>query len=93
MRALNDAAPAVRTEAFKAALNLKIAGGGRPTLRFALRSVHADVRREVLTEVMAQPDEPWATPLLYEFFNDPDPALRAEAFAVRDPEDQGTRPR
>jgi ParB family chromosome partitioning protein len=35
----------------------------------------------VLTEVSARPDEPWATPFVYEFFNDPDPALRAEAFA------------
>src|SRR5262249_18697252 len=28
----------------------------------------------------AQEKEEWATPLLYEFFNDPDPGLRAEAF-------------
>ncbi len=80
VRALDDAAPAVRSEAWKAVLNLKVGGGGEPTLRFALRSAHADVRREVLTEVIAQPNELWATPLLYEFFNDPDPGLRAEAF-------------
>jgi ParB family chromosome partitioning protein len=80
VRALDDAAPAVRSEAWKAVLNLKVGGGGEPTLRFALRSVHADVRREVLTEITAQLAEPWATPLLYEFFNDPDPGLRAEAF-------------
>jgi ParB family chromosome partitioning protein len=79
-RALNDGAPGVRGEAFKAALNLKIAGGGPDTLRFALQSNHADVRREALTEVTAQEKEPWAAALLYEFFNDPDPALRAEAF-------------
>ena len=71
----------MRSEAWKAVLNLKVGGGGEPTLRFARRSAHADVRREVLTEVMAQLDEPWATPLLYEFFDDPDPGLRAEAFA------------
>lgn len=80
VRALNDAAAAVRKEAFKAALNLKVGGGGPDTLRFALRSIHPDVRREVLTEVTAQEKEAWATPLLYEFLNDPDPGLRAEAF-------------
>lgn len=81
VRALDDPAPAVRSEAWKAVLNLKVGGGGEPTLRFARRSVHADVRREVLTEVTARLADPWATPLLYEFFDDPDPGLRAEAFA------------
>jgi ParB family chromosome partitioning protein len=81
IRALNDSAPGVRSEAFKAVLNLKIAGGGPDTLRFTLKSIHPDVRREALTEVTAQEKEEWATPLLYEFFNDPDPGLRAEAFA------------
>jgi ParB family chromosome partitioning protein len=38
------------------------------------------VRREALTEVTAQDKEAWAAPLLYEFFNDPDPGLRKEAF-------------
>ena len=88
IRALNDAAPAVRSEAFKSALNLKIGGGGVNTLRFVLQSVHADVRREVLTEVMAQSGDPaqqadrngWAWGLLLEFYNDPDPKLREEAF-------------
>ena len=80
IRAMNDDAPAVRSEAFKAALNLQIGGGGANTLRFVLQSVHADVRREVLTEVMARPAEPWAWALLLEFYNDPDPALRGEAF-------------
>jgi ParB family chromosome partitioning protein len=79
-RALNDAAGGVRGEAFKAALNLKLGGGGADTIRFALRSVHADVRREAFTEVMAQVNEEWAWPLVLEFFNDPDPKLRAEAF-------------
>jgi ParB family chromosome partitioning protein len=78
--ALNDGATGVRGEAFKAALNLKIAGGGPATLRFALNSVHPDVRREALTEVTAQEKEEWSAPLLYEFFNDPDPGLRREAF-------------
>jgi ParB family chromosome partitioning protein len=80
-RALNDAAAGVRGEAFKAALNLQVSGGGVRTLRFVLGSIHADVRREVLTEVMAQANEPWAWNLLLEFFNDPDPRLREEAFA------------
>jgi ParB family chromosome partitioning protein len=80
-RALNDSAAGVRGEAFKAALNLQVSGGGVRTLRFLLQSIHADVRREVLTEVTAQVQEPWAWNLLLEFFNDPDPRLREEAFA------------
>jgi ParB family chromosome partitioning protein len=80
VRALNDSAPGVRSEAFKSALNLKIAGGGPETLRFALQSIHPDVRRESLTEVVAQEKEDWSAPLLYEFFNDADQGLRAEAF-------------
>ena len=81
LRALNDSAPGVRGEAWKAALNLDVGGGGEGTLRFALRSVHADVRNEVLTELLARAGEPWASPLLHEFFDDPDPGLRADAFA------------
>jgi ParB family chromosome partitioning protein len=80
VRALNDGVAGVRGEAFKSTLNLKIAGGGPDTLRFTLQSIRADVRREALTEVVAQEKEEWATPLLYEFFNDPDPGVRAEAF-------------
>jgi ParB family chromosome partitioning protein len=80
-RALNDGFAGVRGEAFKAALNLQVSGGGLRTLRFILQSVHADVRREVLNEVMAQVQEPWAWNLLLEFYNDPDPRLREEAFA------------
>lgn len=84
-RALNDSFPAVRNEAFKACLNLNVAGGGVRTYRFILQSIHADVRREVLTEAMAQSGETWAWNLLLEFYNDRDPVLRAEAFnyAVR----------
>lgn len=80
VRALNDPTAGVRREAFKAVLNQNIGGGGENTLRFALQSIHADVRREVLTEVQAQIGEAWATPLLYEFFNDADPGVRKEAF-------------
>jgi ParB family chromosome partitioning protein len=84
-QALNDSDAGVRKEAFKTGLNLQVAGGGVRTLRFLLHSIHADVRREVLTETMAQVGEPWAWALLLEFYNDPDPRLREEAFtfAVR----------
>ncbi len=80
-RALNDSFPAVRSEAFKSVLGLQVGGGGAGTLRFASRSIHPDVRREVLTEVIAQVAEPWGLDLLLEFFNDPDPSLRGEAFS------------
>ncbi len=80
VRALNDSFPAVRSEAFKACLNQKVAGGGGETLRFILKSIHADVRREVLTEVMAQIKSAWAEELVFELYNDPDPTLRKEAF-------------
>lgn len=79
-RALNDSEPAVRGEAFKALVNQKLFGGGAATLAFALRSLHASVRREVLTEVMGEIAEPWAQDLLPTLFDDPDPALRREAF-------------
>jgi ParB family chromosome partitioning protein len=81
-RALNDSAAGVRNEAFKATLNLQAAGGGVQTLRFILQSVHSDVRLEVLTEVTAQVQEAWAWQLLLEFFNDPEPMLRQDAFAA-----------
>ncbi len=80
-RVLNDSLPSVRSEAFKSILGLRIGGGGAGTLRFVNRSIHSDVRREVLTEVMAQVAEPWGLDLLLEFFNDPDATLRGEAFA------------
>jgi ParB family chromosome partitioning protein len=79
-RALNDSSAQVRGEAFKAALNLQAGGGGVRTLRLILQSIHADVRREVLTEVTAHVEEDWAWALLLEFYNDPDPRLREEAF-------------
>jgi ParB family chromosome partitioning protein len=81
-RALNDSAAGIRNEAFKATLNLQAAGGGVQTLRFILQSVHSDVRLEVLTEVMAQVQEEWAWNLLLEFYNDPEPMLRQDAFAA-----------
>ena len=80
LRALNDSHATVRSEATKACLNSDIAGGGIHTLRYLLQSLHADVRLEVLTEVMAQIKESWAWNLLLEFYNDADPMLRADAF-------------
>ncbi|MEP7125001.1 MAG: HEAT repeat domain-containing protein, partial [Byssovorax sp.] len=79
-RALDDSAAAVRSEAFKAALAIELGGGGAGTLRFALRSVHADVRREVLNEVMGRIQEPWGAALLLDLLADPDAGVRAEAF-------------
>jgi ParB family transcriptional regulator, chromosome partitioning protein len=79
-RALNDTSAAVRGEAWKAVLSLEIGGGGKETLRFALRSIHAEVRREVLGEVMGRIQEPWAPGLLLEIFADPDAGVRGEAF-------------
>lgn len=79
-RTLDDASPAVRSEAFKAALNLNVAGGGAASLRFAARSIHADLRREVLVEVEGRIQEPWANALLLERFGDPDAGIRKEAF-------------
>ncbi|RUL87063.1 HEAT repeat domain-containing protein [Tautonia sociabilis] len=89
VRALNDGSAAIRAEAFKAALNLPAAGGRAGALRFARRSIHADVRREVLTEVLGQAAEPWAWDLLLEAFDDPDPALRLDAFTAAEKKTRG----
>ncbi|HGG58146.1 MAG TPA: hypothetical protein ENK31_10155, partial [Nannocystis exedens] len=79
-RALSDAGTSVRSEAFKAVLNLDIDGGGAASLRFALRSRRGDIRREVLGEVIAQIEHSWAWELLLELFADPEPKVRMEAF-------------
>ena len=80
LRALNDGFRAIRGEAGKSAMNLKIDGPEAATLRFLLQSIHADIRQEALTETMAQINEPWAWELLIGFFNDPDLKLRSESF-------------
>ncbi|MDF1660140.1 MAG: HEAT repeat domain-containing protein [Planctomycetota bacterium] len=80
-RSLNDSFAEVRSEAFKACLNLQFAGGGESTLRFALKSLHRDVRNEVFVEIMAQLNQDWAWPLLLEMLCDPDSSLRKEVFA------------
>lgn len=79
-RALNDSAQAVRIEAFKAALGLSIGGEGAAPLRFALQSIHADVRREVLHEAVGRIQEPWAHAIVIDLFADPDAGVRGEAF-------------
>ncbi|AMV40466.1 HEAT repeat domain-containing protein [Planctomyces sp. SH-PL62] len=79
--ALNDSIATVRSEAFKAALNLNVGGGGAATLRFVMKSRHADVRREAMTETMANVAGPGGWDVLFEFLDDPDPGLRAEAYA------------
>ncbi|MFS8069894.1 MAG: HEAT repeat domain-containing protein, partial [Byssovorax sp.] len=79
-QALDDSAASVRSEAWKAALAIEIGGGGASTLRFALHRIHADVRREVLNEVMGRIQEPWAAALLLDLFADPDAGVRGEAF-------------
>ena len=86
---MNDSSAAIRSEAFKAALNLQLLGGGDQTLRFVRTSLHADIRREVLTEVIAGITEPWAWDLLLEGFNDPDPSLRDDAFTTAQKKTKG----
>jgi ParB family chromosome partitioning protein len=81
LRALIDASLHIRRETFKAVHNLTALGKPAEILRFVLQSIHADVRREALTEIMAQVHEPWAWPLLLAFLNDPDQVLRDEALA------------
>jgi ParB family chromosome partitioning protein len=81
--ALNDPDPKLRQDAFKATLSLTGGGQGDPqgALRFALSSAHLDLRREVLTEIMADIGQPWAWPMLLGLFDDPHPELRNEAFS------------
>ncbi len=80
LRGLNDEDAKVRGEAFKASLNLQIAGPGVDTLRFVLSSSHASVRREVLTEAMGEDKQAWAEELLHDFLNDPHERIRHDAF-------------
>ncbi|MCB9548207.1 MAG: HEAT repeat domain-containing protein [Myxococcales bacterium] len=91
-RALNDAAPAVRTEAFKTVVNLPVGGEAQAALRFALQSLHADLRREVLTEVMGEIAQPWAWPLLLDLMDDPDATVRREAFEFARKKGKGRDP-
>ncbi|MEJ2610108.1 MAG: HEAT repeat domain-containing protein [Candidatus Thiodiazotropha sp.] len=78
IQALNDS-NSVRSEAFKFVLNSKIGGGEDATLKFLLGSVHSDVRRDVLNEIMAEEKQPWFEQMITEMLNDPDPSIRKEA--------------
>ena len=77
---LNDEDEKVRNEAFKSALNLEIAGGVPETLRFILESAHASVRREVLTEAMANEQESWSADLLLDLLSDANDSIRLDAY-------------
>ena len=80
LRALNDDDESVRGEAFKTSLGMQIDGSPEATLQFALNSVHPSVRREVLTEAMAQDKQEWAKRMLANLLNDPSPTIRDDAF-------------
>jgi len=80
-QALNDPAESIRNEAFKFALNSKFDGGDEKTLRFLLGSSHADVRREVLNETMAEENQEWAQTLILELLSDPNKGVRSDAFS------------
>lgn len=80
-RALDDGESAVRSEAFKAALNLEVAGGGLKTLGFLRKSVQEEVRRSVFTEATGRFKEAGVAEFVYEYFDDPSPTLRKEALA------------
>ena len=88
-RALNDPSKAVRGEAFKAVLSQQVGGGDAETLRFALTSIHADVRRDVLGEVMGRIQESWAPAMLLALFADPEASVRQEAFAFAQKRSKG----
>ncbi len=72
---------------------MEIGGGGASSIRFALKSIHADVRRDVLSVVMGQIQEPWAPALLLEIFADPDAGVRGEAFEFLQKRTRARRPR
>ena len=83
-QALSDKDAAVRSEAFKVILNSQVGGGGEATLRIAMTSIHADVRREVFSELLAEEKQDWAQTLMLEMLNDPDPEIRQDAFEYLD---------
>ena len=78
--ALNDSDADIHGEALKATLNLKIDGSEPDALKFLLKSVRAEVRTEVLSEVIANRKKDWAWEILTSLFNDPDKRLRKDAF-------------
>lgn len=78
--ALNDADAGMRQQAFKGVFNLGIGGGGADTLRFLRQSSFADVRAEVLEEVISKPKDAAYRALQLELFDDPDHKVRTTAF-------------
>jgi len=78
--ALNDSHAAVRSEAFKFALNSKFNGGEDATLRYLLTSIHADIRREVWNEVMAADAQLWSETMMFEMLDDQDAGIRGDVF-------------
>jgi len=77
---LQNGSGAVRLEAYKAALSLNLGGSTATSLEFSLLSQFVDIRKEVLTEVMAQSNEPWAWEILLNLFNDPAADIRKDAY-------------
>lgn len=77
--ALNDSAQGLRQEAFKSVLNLAPKGQVPQTLRFIMKSVHADIRSEVLQESKKPKDADFRA-IVLELIDDPDHGVRTEAF-------------
>ena len=77
---LQNGSGAVRLEAYKAALNLQLGGSTASSLEFSLLSNFKEIRKEVLTEVMAQSREAWAWDILLSLFNDPESDIRVDAY-------------
>jgi ParB family chromosome partitioning protein len=80
--ALDDSAPAVQREAFKAALNLGVGDDRESTLRFALESAHADIRRDVLLELHEEKKSAWAQGILSDFLDDGDARIRRDSLKL-----------
>ena len=77
---LQNGSSAVRLEAYKAALNLELGGSVESSLQFSLLSGFKEIRKEVLTELMAQSREPWAWGILLSLFDDPEQDIRMDAY-------------
>ncbi|MEM1348772.1 MAG: HEAT repeat domain-containing protein, partial [Myxococcota bacterium] len=77
---LHDSAQPVRSEALKATLGMQVGGSVESALRFGNESIHADVRLDVLVELMGQFQGDWAWAMIMEFYEDPSEDLREEAF-------------
>lgn len=91
-QALDDAEAKLRSAAFKAVLRLQIGGSEATALAFALQGLHADVRREAVTELMAEVRQAWAWALLLERLDDPDAKLRREILAFCRKKGRGRKP-